>query len=1004
MKSAPTQQAPDGSTGTGQTFRFQAGLVILVPFLLVFVAIALGQWQRVNEFRDASALSQATTEGAALIAAETAVRQEWLSALDIATIETTDFVAISDAVFDRAIQLGPQTRLAFEESTRATDRVVVSLDATALSGDGNERLERLDELRSRVLERDTTPAELDLFYSRLVNELRQFGDAQFRAIDQGLTSAIQLDVLREQRLNATIVDTNSLQLSLTQAVEDLVAVRPPDWGDIERSAIAARISAGGIDQLGLAGAADQSTESFLATMSDVEAFALAQDDGVAGDDTLTRVLELRADVVEHSQGLLNDFEVTADRIATSGRVVRTDALQSLITTGLLLLASAILLAAAIGYLSRSIVRPLRRAADIAARVSRGDLNVKIDEYDGPREVRLVSSALSELVETVSLIERQAVAMSGGELGAPVLDERLPGQLGRYLESSIGRWRDDTHHVHVASMITAAVNEATSDAQLLCDGDLVVTEANPAAELVFEASRDDLVGVRFSELASVTVIDAIDELGENGTVTDEAVINGRAGEIRTLATITRVTTDLGRVHSILLRDVSDRQQILDRLSFEVQHDRLTGLRSRQSFVDTLSRSLEQESTGVIVIDIDDFGKLNALFGEWAGDQVLHVLTDRLSNGLEDATQIGRLGGDEFAVSTPAGDLSEAARLAEQIHGLAKMPVRVADQVIELSVSIGVALAKGVTPDVVIGDAMIAVRHAKRSGGDKTVLFDEDFEAYMANWRRVESDLVQAIEDDALELYFQPIIEMANGTVVGAEALLRWPREDGSLMPPNDFIPLAEASTLIIDLDRWVIDSGCRALSEWGDPAVCELHLAVNVSGRHLSEGDLVTAVRESCSRWNVDPSRLGIEVTESVLLEDRHTSLEVLKALSELGVTLLIDDFGTGYSNLSYLQDFPFDVLKIDRSFVSRSDTDARTESLVGALVGLGRAMGLEIHAEGVETEGQRALLRDLGCDFEQGYLFSKPLPIADFVLLCGQHMTTHSSATNSGVEEIPLAS
>ena len=985
----------------GRTIGFQAGLVILIPFLLGAFLILRAEAERLEGYQSAAQISDISERTAELLNAQTQLQNEWQLSIDTASISTLDFATLSDEV-DRRIgeSLEYQNRSLVEESIRSTDQALAQVDLESLPAGAQTRLGRLDELRRRLPNEQITPVELDLFYSRLIDDIDGTLQRDLDRLEPRAGLQIQIDLNRQQHLTDTISKASLVQQQLTYVVQDLLRVEQPDWDELEHRAIEATLVNESLERFEARYKRDQEASNSpnqVAPETDFSAIESLANDARTTDDPgalIGEALQLREQTVLDTQDLVDRLQVTADEIAAKGQTIRDEARQTLIESAVLFVLSTVLLLAAIRYLVRSIGLPLRRAATTAAKVSQGDLDVEVSNTEGPREVRLLSSALAELVETVSVIERQAVAMSEGKLDSPALSERLPGKLGRSLESSIGRWRDISQQVQASNRITSAINESTSDAQLLCDANLVITQANPAAALLFGMPANQMVGCGLPDLASMPLLSTLTEIGDNGTLTDQATIHSRSGPIKTVSTVTRVTTDIGQVHAVLLRDVSEQQQILDRLSHETKHDRLTGLRSRESFVNKLKQLLDRGATGVLIVDIDNFKTVNNVGGEWGGDQVLKILADRLHNALGQDYLLARIGGDEFAIAVQPDNgltLSELDNIAETIHPIVNAAVRISEQVVELTASIGFAVGNNIDAQELIGDAMAAKVAAKRRGGNGGVGYDDDLALVIAQRRRVEGELKLALANDKLELWLQPVTTMHDQRICGAEALVRWPQEDGSMIFPDAFIPIAEESSLIIELDKWVIDKACETLAGWG-PVARDLHVAVNVSARHLTEGDLVSAVLDSCRRWSLDPSRLGIEITESLLVVDKEACQFVITRLRDLGVTLLIDDFGTGYSSLAYLQDLQFDVLKIDRAFVSRCNDDEKSEAIVKAMVGLGHTMGLRVHAEGVETLDQRSLLAGLGCEYEQGYLFSPPRPTDEFIdifngqLLANNHL------------------
>jgi EAL domain-containing protein (putative c-di-GMP-specific phosphodiesterase class I) len=344
-------------------------------------------------------------------------------------------------------------------------------------------------------------------------------------------------------------------------------------------------------------------------------------------------------------------------------------------------------------------------------------------------------------------------------------------------------------------------------------------------------------------------------------------------------------------------------------------------------------------------------------------------------------VARLGGDEFVVVCDDlhGEL-DAVGLADRVASAFAEPFVVESQILKVTASIGIALARDETasPEALLRDADSVMYRAKAHGGNRWEIFDATLRHRVVERLRVETDLRRALDVEELALYFQPVISLATGAVVGAEGLARWEHPDRGLILPDDFINVAEESGLVVPLGDWVLNEGCRRLKAWAkDDATAEHSLSVNVSARQLMQSDVVAVVRQALATTGVDPQRLILEITETALMEDVEAAGVVLRRLRALGVQLWVDDFGTGYSSLIYLRRLPIDGLKIDRSFVGGLTASAEDRVIVESIVSLAHSLGLVALAEGVETEQQAERLRALGCDLAQGFLWSTAAPARD---------------------------
>jgi diguanylate cyclase (GGDEF)-like protein/PAS domain S-box-containing protein len=421
-----------------------------------------------------------------------------------------------------------------------------------------------------------------------------------------------------------------------------------------------------------------------------------------------------------------------------------------------------------------------------------------------------------------------------------------------------------------------------------------------------------------------------------------------------------------------------------------HDPLTGLPNRTLFLNRLShvfakRDEAASSAAVMFLDIDNFKLINDSLGHDAGDQLLRGIAPRLSEELRPSDTVARFGGDEFVVlCEEVTDGRDALQVAERLQEALSRPFEIAGEEHFLSASIGVALASGrySTPEEAMRDADAAMYRAKERGRNTCELFDDAMRERALGRLKMETALRGVIERDELTVYYQPIVSMTEGAVTGVEALLRWRNEGLGAISPLEFIPIAEDTGLIIDLGRWVLDHVCRQAVTWeqeleNPPPV----VSVNLSPRQVAHAELVPTVARVLADTGLDPSRLGLEITENVLISEADSPWNTLDSLKRLGVQLMLDDFGTGYSSLSYLKRFPVDVLKIDRTFVDGLGKEAEDEAIVKAVIGMARALELGVIAEGVETPRQTEVLLELGCERAQGFCFGRPRPAADITPL-----------------------
>ena len=428
----------------------------------------------------------------------------------------------------------------------------------------------------------------------------------------------------------------------------------------------------------------------------------------------------------------------------------------------------------------------------------------------------------------------------------------------------------------------------------------------------------------------------------------------------------------------LAEASARRQALT--------DKLTGLCNRQGLELAMSELIAEglgpncPGFALLLVDLDGFRKINDGLGLPAGDQILKVAMARLVNCLKKHDVVARVGGDEFALLLPGVvGKDRISQIAQRIIASLGLAFELPAGPVHLGASIGVALypADGSDLPALMRNAELALGRAKAAGGGRHQFFAVSMVEAAKSRRRLESDLRQALPANNLELYYQPIIDLAGNRLAGVEALIRWHHPEQGLIPPDAFIPLAEESGFIIEIGRWTLESACRQIRAWQD-AGQDLYISVNVSAKQIPEGLPPAMIAAALRRHGATPSRLVLEITEGVLLGDVMAAQDWLKGVRDLGIRTYLDDFGTGYSSLSSLKRGPFDSVKIDKSFVREIGEDTADRALVEAVIAMARGLGLKVVAEGVETPVQLDLLRRLGCHNVQGYHFSRPVPIADF--------------------------
>jgi diguanylate cyclase (GGDEF)-like protein/PAS domain S-box-containing protein len=546
-----------------------------------------------------------------------------------------------------------------------------------------------------------------------------------------------------------------------------------------------------------------------------------------------------------------------------------------------------------------------------------------------------------------------------------------------------------------------------------DGEGLVLEWNATAEAMFGWSRQDALGRMLVEMIAPEPVaggsrDLKRLLRVDGAAPGERrrEVNLRDRDGHTFpAELTVSCLPAGDTHiwHAFVRDLApqrDAEQEVRRvereLSHRALHDALTGLPNRVLLIARLKRALAGveggggTAVGMLLVGVDNLRVVNESLGHSAGDALLSGVADRLrAAGAGDSERgaLARLGGDEFAVVCDrASGIDEAVGVAERIAAALSAPFEIAGEPVFTSVSTGVALSEpGSTPESLLSDADTAMHEAKERGRGRYQLFAASMRGRMVDRLRQERELRSALERGELRLHYQPIVSVSDGGLVGAEALIRWQHPTRGLLMPGAFLPLAEQTGLILPVGRWVLQEAFAQAARWHEaqPREQRVRISVNLSGHQLADGDAVPLITELLDETGLEPARLALEITETVLMTELATPIESLRKLQALGVRIVLDDFGTGYSSLSYLRRLPLDAVKLDRSFVSRLDESLTDRQIVAAVVQLARALQMTVVAEGVETAGQLAALRQLGCHLAQGYHLARPMTPEDLAATLG---------------------
>lgn len=527
-------------------------------------------------------------------------------------------------------------------------------------------------------------------------------------------------------------------------------------------------------------------------------------------------------------------------------------------------------------------------------------------------------------------------------------------------------------------------EQAADAIYLMDNECVILDVNTQGCSFLGYEKSEMVGRNVAEFIDAQDLDAtpFDYLGmtQGKTSVKCRRMISKSGKLIPTESRAKMLPD-GRVQAFV-RDITERREAQEAIHRQTYCDILTGLPNRALFLDRLDQmfsvaSSRGESFAVLILDVDRFKQINDTLGHAAGDELIRMVAARLGKMIRKEDTVSRIGGDEFTfIIANIGHSSFAARIARKIIDTFQDPFIIDEHELYVTASLGIGIYPfdGLDGRTVLKNADTAMYRAKEHGRNSYQLYTEDMNANAYERLVLDSHLRRAIENEEFRLYYQPQVSLADGRLVGVEALIRWKHPDLGLVFPDKFIPHAEETGLIDPVGDWVLRAACKQAAQWynsGHP----IRVAINLSARQLDQSWLCDTIDGALLEHNLPAEWLELEVTESNIIQHKDRAIESLEMLKMVGVKTAVDDFGTGYSSLSYLPRFPLDVLKIDRAFVTGLGRSDKSTAVVKALIDLAHALGMEVIAEGVETREQLHALRDLNCDVVQGYFFSQPVPI-----------------------------
>jgi diguanylate cyclase (GGDEF)-like protein len=599
-------------------------------------------------------------------------------------------------------------------------------------------------------------------------------------------------------------------------------------------------------------------------------------------------------------------------------------------------------------------------------------NVRLAGIDTP--IVLLTGLAGHLIDRAALEAGASDFLPKASLSGTVLDRSL-----RYAMAHADRQR-----------LLHAVLKTTVSGMAVLDAEGALTLWNPRF-LEFAGLAFGSDGGRLDRLVEVAM--------QNGA--KDVMVGDRTAEVHCMA-----LPDGG--HVLALHDVTERVNELreralaeQRIRKIAMHDTLTGLPNRMAFNDRLDEALltaakEDRRLAILSFDFNRFKEVNDVFGHAAGDELLKMAAERLLPLLTEHEFAARLGGDEFVLVHESPDTGTGIELARRIAEELTMPIEWNGRIIEVGISIGISYFPdhGQRREELLANADLAMYRAKSGMGSSYCVFDAGMDEFIRERRKIAHELRNAIQDGELKLSCQPQYRTSTGELVGFEVLLRWHSKTRGIVAPTDFILIAEETGIIKEIDDWVMRTACRAAAAWSVPT----KVAVNVSARAICHPGIIDTVRNILVETGLAPSRLEIEVTETALINDLSRALHNLRQIKASGVSIAMDDFGTGYSSLSLLSSFPFDKIKIDRSFIQAVGQNDRADSIFRAVAGMGKALGVPVLVEGIETEEQLEFARSLGCDEVQGYYCGRPFPEEEI-----EKLTTSSAGAAAEPQRAPLA-
>lgn len=859
-------------------------------------------------------------------------------------------------------------RFGWQSRQASGDIVVIAIDASSIDRIGVWPWPRLlhAELIRQLQKADVQDIALDVDFSTPSDAS---SDRNFAEALQGAGGSVVLPAFQQPRTDRTTLHVNRpLQQFAEHSWPSLVNVEVGPDGLVRRYPFGGKLDGKFVPAMAavLAGQYDEKRTPFLIDFSirtaGIPKVSFA--DVLRGDPATLQKLQGKKVIVGGTALELGDRFSVPNGVIVSGPVLQTLAAESLLQNRALQWTSHVVTLTGLALLALLMLFSWRRlsAGKRVALLAATAVAIEAGAF--------TLQAAFPLILDTSLFQIAIIVY----IAAIALDEiDIRDLLGRVAESRFQR-----------------VAMSLGDGLICTDSNYLITVWNPGATAIFGYQAEEMIGRPFdwicardadtpafsvrdaADLAAGTVIEFDARRSDGEVFPVEASFSGWQG------------TD-GFQFGAILRDVSVRKREAERIRYLAEHDTLTGLINRNTLHAKLEAKIARagadgRKVALLVIGIDGFQQVNDMLGHAIGDLVLRAISERLTAAMPTAGLIARLSGDEFAIAVPTNAIGQnVSRFAEQIGAGFDEPLLAGTRHLRVRVSIGAAVfpSDGRTAAELLSNSHLALSRAKATSRGGHVLFEDSIRRELETRLTLEAELVLAAERHEFELFYQPQIHLADGSLIGAEALIRWRHPERGLVSPGEFMPVVNTSPISERIAEWVLETACAKAAAW-ERAGQKLRIGVNLSPSQLQSGDLASSVAQALARTGLSPTSLELEVTEDILLHDEQSALNTFLKIQALGVRLVFDDFGTGFASLSYLKKFPLDGLKIDRSFVLGLLANPDDAAIVSSTIGLSKQLGLSVIAEGIEDRATADFLVRMGCEEGQGYFFGRPMPASEF--------------------------